>query len=43
MLHMRTQPPPWQAGMPFGSVGQFMQLAPQRVASLSAAQALPHL
>jgi hypothetical protein len=42
LLHIRPHTPSTHAGTPFGSVGQLVQLAPQAVASLSAAQAAPH-
>ena len=41
LLHISPHTPRTHAGTPFGSVGQLVQLAPQAVASLSAAQPAP--
>jgi len=40
--HDRPHVPPVHVAVPFGSVGHFLQVVPQAVASLSAEQPLPH-
>jgi hypothetical protein len=40
---MMPQAPFWQTAVPFGSVGHLVHDAPQALASLSAAQPVPHL
>jgi hypothetical protein len=41
-LHFKAQLPETQAAAPFASPGQFVHMAPQAVASSSAAQRAPH-
>ncbi|MEP6652942.1 MAG: hypothetical protein ABJA82_06260 [Myxococcales bacterium] len=40
-MHISPQAPAWQIAVPLVSVGQAVQVAPQAVASLSAAQEAP--
>jgi hypothetical protein len=41
-LHRTEHAPFWQIAVPFGSVGHFLHVEPQALASSSAAHALPH-